>query len=307
MAKWEDSLEDIEFRNNVTMELQQRPGILYPLIGRAGDGAGKSEVKIEDRFGQMTLKQKTTANGDTNYSDLEAKRRWVKKPGSYNDAILIDRDEQNETMVGVQSPAVMAAAAAARKYHDDQVLKGFWGSAWEGAKSGTTEIPFTSGNKIAYDFGGSSGLTLAKLIEARRQLEKANIDIQAEQPIILVDADAVSNLFAINEYKSFDFNASKPLVNGELKPWMGFRFVQANLGSAVAYPESYSLFKPGSYNRLPIIIPSKLHREVWVEFFGKVEPLATKQYSTQVYVEAESAVVRTDEAAAWYIETVPVS
>lgn len=308
---WEDNLKDVEFRNNVTHQLQQMPGILYPLAASTGNGAGKTEVKIEDRFGQMTLGRKTVANGDTNYSDFDAIRRFVKKPGSYNDAILIDRDQANSTSVAVGSPAVVAAANAIRKYHDDMFLKGWWGSAWEGVQSATTEVPFTAGNKIAVDFANSStaiGLTKAKLIELRRQLMKANVNFMQEKPIILLDADAEADLLGITEYVNLDYGGAAPLVDGEIKPWLNFRFMSANLGDANAYPESAALFKPSTVNRLPVIVPSGVHRETWVENFTRVNPgESTKQYSMSIYVEAESAVVRTDEKKAWFIETKPAA
>ena len=86
---------------------------------------------------------------------------------------------------------------------------------------------------------------------------------------------------------------------------MGFRFIQANLFDATAYPESAPLFQVGGINRLPVIVPSGIHRAVWVEFWGKVSDRGDKQHSEQIYAEAESIGVRTDEKKAWFIETKP--
>jgi len=282
------------------------PGILYPLAGSSDTYSAKS-AEIEQRFAQLQLQKKTTRNGDTNNVDPSAQVRFIKKPGSSNVAPLLDRDDAHATKVDLKAPLVMETASAVRAYHDDQFLVGWWGNGWTG-ETGDTAVPFTAGNKIAHDFGGGSvGLTKAKLIELKRQLQKANVSFKMEKPIILLDADAESDLFNINEYVNFDFAGSKPLVDGELKPWMGFRFLQANLGDPVAYPNSAALFKPAAVNRLPVIVPSGIHRGVWVEFFGKIDVLPTKQYSEQIYAEAESAVVRTDEKKAWFIETKPVS
>jgi len=309
-AEFSQNLRDIEFVNNVTMVLQQEPGILYPLAGMTMSGEGSTEVKIEDRFGQMTLGRKTERNGDTNYVDVQNTRRFAKKPGSYDVATLIDRNDVKSTSVDPKSPLVMAAAMATKKYHDDQFLVGWWGNAWEGVSSATTAVPFTSGNKIAVDLevsGTNTGLTLAKLKELKRQLQKSNVNFRQEQPIILLDPDAEVDLFGITEYVNYFYNDKKPLVDGELKPFMGFRFLTANLGDAVAYPEAAALFKPSSVNRLPVIVPSGIARVVWTEFFGRVEPNMNKKYSEQIYAEAEATVVRTDEKKAWYIETRPLS
>ncbi|NLS27935.1 hypothetical protein S2M10_29370 [Sphingomonas sp. S2M10] len=309
MAQWEQTARDIAYQQNVEMELKQEPGILYMLAGVQLSGAGASEVKVTDRFGNLKLNKKTVMNGDTNYTDVSNTRRFAKKPGSSNVATLIDRDAANSTSVDPKSPLVMGTADAVKQYHDDVFLSGFWGTAWEGDQSATTAVSFAAGNKIAANFGGSvSGLTLPKLIELKRQLRKANVNFKKEAPIILLDADGESDLFNIDKYVNFDYQGNKPLVDGELKPWMGFRFLPANLGDPEAYPTSAGLFKPGSYNRLPVIVPSGLARVTWVEFWGKAgEPMPDKQYSEQIYAEAESAVVRTDEKKCWYIETNPVS
>jgi hypothetical protein len=305
MAQWEQTLRDVEYTNNVTHALRQEPGILYPLAGCTLAGNGATEVMIENRFSRLALQKKTTTNGDTNYTDADALRRWVKKPGSSNVALLIDRDAVNSTSVEPRAPLVMETGSAVAGYHDDQFLAGWWGHAYEGTNSGTTAVPFSAGNKVA---AAATGLTLAKLIELRMRLQTANVNFKKEKPVILLDAGAESQLFAINEYKSFDYNGSKPLVEGELKPWMGFRFMSANLGDTAAYPTAAALCQVGGVHRLPVIVPSGVARAVWVEFFGKAgTPMPDKQWSEQIYAEAESAVVRTDEAKAWFVETVPVT
>lgn len=305
---WAENLREVEYVNNVTHELRQEPGILYSLCGSSGNYHGKTEAKIEDRFGRMRMEKKTTRNGDTNNTDPSVLRRFIKKPGRYNVAPLIDRDDVASTSVELKSPLIMETADAARTYHDDQFLNGFWGNGWLGTETAETSVPFNAANKIAHNFGGVSvGVTLPKLIELRRLLRKSNVNFKKESPIILLDPDGEADLFGITEYKSFDYNGSKPLVDGELKPWMGFRFIQANLGDTEAYPESSALFQVGGINRLPVIVPSGLHRGVWLEFWGKVDDRPDKQYSEQIYAEAESAVVRTDEKKAWFLEAKPAA
>jgi hypothetical protein len=308
MTQWEVSERDIQYSDNVALELVQNPGILYGLAGKGGNHAGAVEARIETRFDKMSLQKKTARNGDTNYVNVDSKNRFIKKPGSSNVATLIDRDAVNSTSVDPKSPLVMQTARAVRKYRDDQFLSGWWGNAYEGAESSSSTVAFPSAQKIARNFGGSDvGLTLGKLIELKRQLKKANVDFTSEQPIILLDADAESDLMNIDKYQNIQYNGTKPLTTGELVPWMGFRFIQANLGDSAAYPTAYSFFKPGSYNQLPVIIPSGIYRGTWVEFFGKAgTPMPDKQWSEQIYAEAEEAFVRTDEAKAWFIETVPL-
>ncbi|QNQ09251.1 phage capsid protein [Sphingomonas alpina] len=304
---WAESLRTVEYRNNVTHELKQQPGILYPLAGSSDTYSSKS-AEIEQRFAGLTLQKKTTRNGDTNNVDPSASVRFVKKPGSSNVAPLLDRDDKHATSVDMKSPLVMETADAVRAYHDDQFLTGWWGNGWTG-ETGDIAVPFTAGNKVAHTYGGggSVGLTKAKLIELRRLLGTANVSMQREKPIILLDPDSESDLLNINEYVNKDFGEGSPLMTGEIKPWLGFRFFSVNMKDAVAFPNSAALFQVGGINRLPVIIPSGIHRGVWVEFFGKITERDDKQFSEQIYAEAESAVVRTNEAKAWFLETKPAA
>jgi hypothetical protein len=301
---WAETLRSVDYRNNVTHELKQQPGVIYPLAGSTATYSSKS-AEIEQRFAGLQLQKKTTRNGDTNNVDPSASTRFTKKPGSSNVAPLLDRDDKNATNVDMKSPVVMETADAVRAYHDDAAMVGWWGNGWTG-ETGDVAVPFTAGNKVAHNYGGvSAGLTKNKLIELRRLLGTANVSMKRDKPIILLDPDAESDLLQINEYTNTDYNNSQPLVDGEIKPWLGFRFMSVNLSDPVAFPQSSPLFTVGGLHRLPVIIPSGVHRSVWVEFFGKITERDDKQFSEQIYAEAESNWTRTDEKKAWFIETKP--
>lgn len=310
MADWTDPLTDVEFVNNVTHSLRETPGKLIPLAGESKPYS-TSEAKIEDEFGEMNMEEKTARNGDTNNTDPSVKRRFIKRPGSSNVAPLLDRDDFRDTNVELQSPIVREVSQAARKYHGDQFLAGWWGPAWEGTTTAEVEIPFNAGNKVPGNLtstgasGANTGLTLEKLIYLEYVLGEANVDFEVEKPIILLDSGARADLQRIEEYKNADYSGSTPLAAGELKPFLNFRFMWTNLGKAKSYPKSHSLFNVGGVNRLPVIVPSGIHRGVWLEFWGKISDRGDKNHSVQIFAEAESRVVRTDEQKAWFIETKP--
>lgn len=293
------------FSRAVTHELNENPGILYPLAGHTTNAAGEKAYEIEDRFGDLYMSKKEGRNEDTVNSDISTTRRWNKKPGSSDVSVLIDRGDVNSTSVDIGSPIAKKVAMAAARYHDDQFIIGYYGTAWSG-ETGDTAVPFNSANKVAHDFGGVSvGLTKAKLLEMRRLLRKAYVMGQGEgmEPIFLLDADAETDLLSIEEYARIDYNDSKPLVRGEIKPWLGFRFFSANLTDPTAYPNSYTLSSPGAgITRLPVFAPAGIERGDWVPFFGSIDRRADKKHSQQVYGEAESNVVRTDEKKCWYME-----
>lgn len=299
----------VEYNNNVSFTLNETPGMLYPLVGSQKNYAGAISAKIDNEFDDINLRKKTTRNGDTNNIEPNMRARFIHKPGSANVAPLIDRDDTKETSIDLGSPVITQTTNGVTRYHDDQFMMGYWGSGWTG-ETGQIAVPFKASNRIPVDYatlGTGTGLTKAKLLAAKNRLKKAGVNTKAEKPIILLDADAETDLFNIEEYVNFDYSGDKVLDTGELKPWLGFRFVTANLDDPNAYPDSWKLFNVGGVNRLPLFVPSGLHRGVWTEFFGKVSERDDKQYSWQFYAEAESAVTRVKEDKCWFIETRPLA
>ncbi len=286
-----DEVRTVEYNLAVEHELNQVPGKLYPLVGSSKPYSDKG-AQLIDRFGHLNLEEKTTRNGDTNNTDVDVTRRFIKKPKSSNVAPLIDRDDMKQTKVDLKSPIAMSTALATRRYHDDQMLSGYFGNAWTG-EDGDTAVPFDSNNIV--DQG--AGFTKAALLELREKMLLNDLDLDSEMPVVLLDPLSETELFGITEYVNSDYNDDHPLVRGEIKPWLGFRFIRANLTSSGGFPKGSSLVVPAANHvALPAFVPSGLHRGIWTEFWGKVEERSDKQYSTQIYAEACSAVVRTDEA-----------
>lgn len=289
---------NVIYNNNVTFELRAKPGILYPLVGMTKSYAGAKSARIENRFDELEMEETAGRNSDTNNVDVDSLTRHIKVGKSQNVAPLLDGDDIDVTQVDLKSPLVMGVAKAARRYHDDIWLRGYFGSGYTG-ETGEVAVPFTPANKV--DHGGV-GLTLAKLISMQEKMQLADVDIEEEEPIMLLTPRQQSDLLNITEYKSADFNDQKPLVRGEMKPWMGFRFVRFNPDSPKAYKVGGPLTKSGTTRSLPCFVPSGLHRGVWNEFWGKIDPRPDKEYSTQIFAKARSAVVRTDEAKCWLME-----
>ena len=285
----------VEYRKNVTFQLNSKPGTLYPLAGSSATYTDVS-AQIEDRFDDdFNLEDKETINGDTNNRDASSERRFIKKPKSANVAPLRDRDAMLATSVDIDSPLVVGTARGTRRYHDDKFLEGYFGTAWTG-EHGDIAVPFKAGNKVEVDLGGAaSGLTEDKLIYLSEFYETLDVDTEEEMPIVLVTPADVSDLMRIDRYVKSDYTESRKLDRRELKPYQNLRFFRIN-PSRRSYPRSHKLIKTDTgTRRLPTFVPSGLHRGVWTEFFGRIDDRPDKQYSRQVYAEACSAVTRLDE------------
>lgn len=297
---WPETTRTTDYTLAVEYELNQMPGKLYPLVGGMQACSDKL-VQVVDRFGDINLAEKQTRNEDTNTSDSTVVRRWMAKPKSADVATLLDRDDMLATRVDLGSPIAEQTARGVRRYHDDRWLQGYYGAALAGEDESAplTSIAFNASNIIPIN---ATGFTLAKLLLLREAMGLADNDMEQEQPIVLLDIKSETDLLQIEEYKNSDYSGFTPLVRGEIKPFMGFRFVCANLTSAKAFPNGSALVQPGADQvNLPAFFPSGLHRGVWTEFFGDIGPRRDKKMSTQIYAEACSTLTRLDEAKCFAI------
>lgn len=296
---WAEGTRTTSFSLAVTHELNETPGLLYPLVGMSETPSDKAH-EIEDRFGDLYLAEKTERNGDTNHLDISSLRRWIMKPRSFNGAPLIDRDDVKSTRVDLGSPVASKMAIAVRRYHDDQWLGGYFGNGYQGETAeDVTAVPFDANNIVG---AGGVGLTKDKLLEVREKMNLNDVDFEAEMPIMLIDPQSETDLLNIGEYVDSDFNPGHPLARGEIKDWLGFRFIRCNLTSARAYQRGSVLAQPAANQvALPVFVPSGLCRGAWTEFFGDIDVRKDKSFSTQIYAEACSAVVRTDEKKCYQV------
>ncbi len=291
---------NISFKNNVTATLRMMPGLTRMFTGSTDNYNGNAKARIENRFGRLKMQPKLGRNNDTNNTDIDSTARWIKPGKLHTVAPLADIADFQETQVDLGSPLVKEVAQAAETYHDDMFFAGFFGSGYSG-EAGDTAIPFKAANVIAH---GSTGLTKAKILQARTLIKTRNAPMMREKPIWLLHPEDEADLLSIDEYASFDYSGSKPLENGEIKPWLGFRFMSINPDSD-SLPTTYtSFFEDAGATRVnPIIFPSGFHRGMWVEFDGKISQRADKDYSWQYWGAARSAVARTDEDLAFIVKT----
>lgn len=299
---WPETTRTTAYSLAVSYELNETPGKLSMLPGNSMPCSDKLQ-ELEDRFDDLYLEEKLTRNEDTNTSDTSVVRRWMAKPKSADVATLLDRDDMRATRVDIGSPIAVQTAKGVRRYHDDRFLVGYWGDALEGEDEGAplTAVPFDNSNIIPIN---STGLTKAKLLLLREAMGLADNDMEQEQPIVLLDVKSETELLQIEEYVNTDYSGMgwTPLVRGEIKPWLGFRFVCVNLTSPRAFPSGSSLCIPGTDQvNLPAFFPSGLVRGVWEEFFGDIGPRRDKKMSQQIYAEACSTVTRVNEAKCFAI------
>ena len=79
--------------------------------------------------------------------------------------------------------------------------------------------------KVSYRNGHYYVFDGQHTIAARKLLKKRHVDLRMSQPYIAVTSEQIDDLLGEVAVGSFDYNAVKPLVDGEVSRFMGFVFV----------------------------------------------------------------------------------
>ena len=266
-----------QFGSNIEMLVQQKGSKLRNAV-RIETGIVGEEAYF-DQLAETAAVQKVARNSDTPLVKSDHRRRRVTMY-DYEWADLIDKEDQLKMLIDPTSAYVQNAAWALGRAMDDLIISAFDGTAYTG-KAGGTSTTFTSGNIIAV---GASGLTITKLIEAKKLLDAADVDPQEER-YIAVTATQVSDLLNTTEVKSADYNTVRALVQGQVDTFLGFKFILCN-----------RLGLDGSSDRkCPVWAKSGMLLAVAKEVSSRIDVRPDKSYATQVYASMGIGATRMQE------------
>ncbi len=157
--------------------------------------------------------------------------------------VKFDRADQKllDTIPLPTGPVIEDMMMGLNRIRDDLFIE----AAVEAAKGGkaphVTDIPFPNGNKVAVNYtkpqmaaGANSGLTVWKVLEARRRLKAAHVDFDQEEMVLAISTEEESQLMLSAEGATNDAWARVTLNwfeerlggNKEAK-LMGFRVIES--------------------------------------------------------------------------------
>jgi hypothetical protein len=184
---------------------------------------------------------------------------------------------------------------------DDVVIAAADGTAFTGV-DGSTSTAFDTNMIVgvqtrwpgvsAADFG----LNVAKLLEAGKLLGANNVDPDEEKWCI-VNAAQIKSLLMDTRVSSHDYNAIKPLVNGQVVQFSGFNIIPTERIGLDSSSNSKCLFwaKGGMLLGLGKDISTKIDQR------------ADKNYATQVFASMTIGATRMEEARVGYIAAHPTN
>jgi hypothetical protein len=266
-----------QFSANIQMLSQQMGSLLRNAVDVE---TVTGEKAFFDQVGSAAAVQRTSRHADTPLIDTPHSRRMVTM-SDYEYADLIDDQDKVRLLVDPTSTYSRAAAAAMGRAMDDVIISAALGTALTGKDGGTSTAFATATNQIA---AGATGLTLAKLIQAKEILDAGDVDPSIPR-YIAVSPKQISNLLNSTTVTSSDFNTVKALAMGEINSFVGFNFIVTN-----------RLGVDGSAARRVIAFAMDgIKLAIGREPTARIDERADKSYATQIYYAMTLGATRMEE------------
>ena len=265
-----------QFSSNVSMLSQQMGSLLRPAVDVE---SVTGEKAFFDQVGEAAAVARTSRHQDTPLVTTPHSRRQVSLT-TFEWADLIDDSDKVRMLIDPTSSYARAAAAAIGRAMDDEIIAALGGDAKTG-KDGSTTTSFPAGQKIAV---GGAGLTIAKLVSAKKLLDANDVDPSVKRYIV-VSPEQIEDLLNSTTVTSSDFNTVKALVQGDINTFVGFEFIVSN-----------RLKVDGSSNRLVYAFAQDgIKLAVGKDVMARIEERADKSFSTQIYYCASFGSTRMEE------------
>ena len=242
-----------------------------------------------EQVGSVAAVKKTSRHSDTPQLDTPHARRRVSLE-DYVWADLIDDVDKVRMLIDPTSSYAKAAAAAMNRAIDDVIITALGGTAFTGVSGGTsTALP--SASKFATS-NQSDGLTIAKLLSAKKRFDLQSVDPSIPRYIVCVPQQ-ISDLLATTEIKSSDFNTVKALAQGDIDSFLGFKFITSNRLNFDGTNTDDRLCFAFTQDAVKLAIGK--------DIMAKIDERNDKNYSTQVYYCMSVGATRMEEVKVFQI------
>lgn len=274
-----------KFASNVELLLQQKMSRLRGAV-RVESYRGSKSAQVVQQIGATAAVKRTTRHADTPILNTPHDARWI-FPEDYEWGDLIDRADMLKTLASFDSPYAMNAVAALNRGMDDEIINAFFSDTTKTGETGgtttdwTTFVAANSGHQIA---AGAVGLTVAKLIAAKKALRAAEVDMDNDPIFCAITAEQEQDLLTETQVVSVDYNTKPVLADGRLTSFMGINFIHTQ-----------RLTLSGSNYRVPVWAKSGMALGLWEDVSTRIQERADKSFSTQVYACLSCGATRVEE------------
>ena len=269
-----------QYSSNVSMLSQQMGS---KLRGSVDVETINGKNAFFDQVGVTAAQLRTSRHGDTPQIDTPHSRRRLSL-ADYEWADLVDDVDKVRMLVDPTSSYARAAAAAMNRSIDDVIITSMNASASTGVAGGSsTALPSTQKTATTDQ---SDGLTIAKLLAAKKILDDNDVDPSLKR-FIVCGPQQVSDLLGTTQVTSSDFNTVKALAQGDISSYLGFEFIMSTRLNKDATNTTARLVFAYTEDAVKLGIGKDIS--------AKISERADKSYSTQVYYCMSLGAVRMEE------------
>ena len=238
------------FSTVLYLKLQQTQSMLRGTV-MEGQHVG-SQASPVDYIGDIQMKAPAGRFTPNQPQNTDFTRRWV-TPVDKEGYQLIDSFDKLKLLQDPTSRYSDVAAAAVAREWDDRIIASAFAVATIGSTTGTTtttENFSTSSWQIAANFKSSSnsGLTVAKMIEAKRIMRKAQVQVDTEERTWITNSQGESDLLNQVQVVSTEFSEKPTLQEGKVSRFLGWNIrYSERLTSTSNVRQNMAYVKSGLY------------------------------------------------------------
>ena len=285
---------------NVQTALNKQGGLLMTYTTQGSYQGEKSQVV--NFLGPVEFVERGTPYADTKLTEVEHTQRWI-SGAEYDCAILIDRLDVLKMIYDPTSPYVERMREAAARKMDELIMSKFFATAKTG-KDGTTNTAFPAQDVIPH---GGTRMSVAKLRSARKLLKKRHVNLRTSMPYIAVTAEQTDDLLGEVAVGSSDYNAVKPLVDGEVSRFMGFTFVpyedNGTSSNGKGIPTE-TVAGPATIRDCPVWVQDGMHYGGWAGLSIVISPRPDKNNIKQAHATFTAGATRLEEGKVLQLQCV---
>jgi hypothetical protein len=280
-----------QFRDNVYHLTQQKGSKLRGSV-RVETVNGKKG--FYEQLGATSARKRSSRHADTPRMDTPHARRSVTL-ADFDWADLVDGEDQVRMLINPASQYAEAGAMAMGRAMDEAIVEAADGTAYTG-QDGTTSTAYDTNMTVAVTErwpGVSSadfGLNVAKILAAAEKLGSNEVDPDEEKYMVL-NARQIKSLLQDTKISSADFNAVKPLVEGQVAKFGGFNMIPCNRITTDANGDDKVLY----WAKGGILLG------VGKDIQSRISERDDKNYATQAFVCMSIGATRMEEARVGYI------
>lgn len=273
-----------KFASNVELKLQQQQSRLVGAVTNVSF-TGVKQGQVVQQVGAVAAVKRTTRHADTPILNTPHDARWA-FPEDYQWGDLLDKEDAIKTLASFDSPYAQVATASLNRAKDVEIIAAMFSDTTKTGETGgtttdwTTFVAANAGHKLT---SGSVGLTVGKLINAKKALRAAEVD-ENDMIFCAINAELEADLLTETQVVSLDYNTKPVLVDGKLSSFMGINFIHTE-----------QLLTASSEYRCPVWAKSGIALATWSDIEVQMARRADKSFALQVYASLSCGATRTQE------------